>query len=164
MTQKIFKRKLRKNRPFSEKPEKDGLTKQSFKSECDLNKIVSSAVAGNPLPAHLNRQKSYGIQKSDFMENQFLVAEAKTEFANLSPEHLERFSDINDFISAYTDPTRTNDVNDIPIESETLAQVFIDAQNGLQSNPPDDQAENETTSESESQQDSSSDDVVIQDE
>jgi len=71
----------------------EGRTKQSFKDECDINRIMGRYLNQGILPAHLNQAAAQFVDCSavDFQEAQFLVAGAKSLFADLPASVRERF-------------------------------------------------------------------------
>ncbi|WNK13045.1 MAG: internal scaffolding protein [Microvirus sp.] len=71
----------------------DGRTKQSFKDECDINRIMGRYLATGILPEHLTRALAQYVDCSavDFQEAQLVVAGAKSLFAELPSAVRSRF-------------------------------------------------------------------------
>lgn len=69
-----------------------GRTKQSFKDECDINKIMARYIATGVLDFVTKHQPQYGdVTGLDFMNAQLIVAEARTMFEELPAEVRNRF-------------------------------------------------------------------------
>ncbi|WNK13702.1 MAG: internal scaffolding protein [Microvirus sp.] len=71
----------------------DGRTKQSFKDECDVNRIMSRYMSSGILPEHLTRATAQFVDCTavDFQEAQLIVAGARTLFAELPSAVRSRF-------------------------------------------------------------------------
>ncbi|WNK13660.1 MAG: internal scaffolding protein [Microvirus sp.] len=71
----------------------DGRTKQSFKDECDVNRIMGRYLSSGILPEHLNRATAQFVDCSavDFQEAQLIVSGARTLFAELPSAVRSRF-------------------------------------------------------------------------
>jgi len=71
----------------------DGRTKQSFKDECDVNRIMARYLGAGILPEHLNRAMAQFVDCTgvDFQEAQLLVSGAKSLFAELPSAIRSRF-------------------------------------------------------------------------
>ncbi|WNK13768.1 MAG: internal scaffolding protein [Microvirus sp.] len=71
----------------------DGRTKQSFKDECDINRIMGRYLSTGILPEHLTRALAQYVDCTsvDFQEAQLVVAGAKSLFAELPSAVRSRF-------------------------------------------------------------------------
>lgn len=136
---KLFKKPLMRDpyTPF-EKPtidaSKDGLTKQSFKDDCDMNIIVRKYQQSGFVD-HINRQNpNFGIApNSDFYQTQLAIANVKSLYENLSDVSRGRFASVSDLMEALIDPARITELTDLGIFQETEPQLLP-----LAPNSPDD--------------------------
>lgn len=68
------------------------LTKQSFKDECDINVLMRRYQQSGILPSADGREPRYiDTTAADYQEAMFMVAEAKSKFAELPSGMRERF-------------------------------------------------------------------------
>lgn len=89
-----------------------GRTKQSFKDECDINKIMGRYRKTGTIPQTM-RPKRYGEQKiTGFTEMQNHIASVKTLYQELPQDIQDQFEDQNDFIDALSDPLREDELVD----------------------------------------------------
>lgn len=73
--------------------EGEGLTKQGFKDECDINRIMARYAETGMLDPRLAREGRFGeIPDTDYQEAMFIVAEARSAFAELPSAMRERFN------------------------------------------------------------------------
>lgn len=87
-----------------------GRTKQAFKDDCDINKIMGRYRKTGKVPQSM-RPKRYGEQKIDgFTEMHNKIASVKTMFEELPPETKALFEDQNDFIEALSNPDREDEL------------------------------------------------------
>lgn len=73
-------------KPKPKTPKKDGLTKQSFKDECDINLIIRKYTTTGEITHLKKSEPQYGNQpEADFTKNQYNIAAMNTMFEN-TPE------------------------------------------------------------------------------
>lgn len=97
--------------------EDQGRTKQSFKDECDINKLVEKFKAGLPIPEPPARTL-YGnfIDAADYQESMQNLAAADTAFAELPSEVRARFNN---------EPAQLLEFCDNPENSEEGVQLGL---------------------------------------
>ncbi len=80
-------------KPLAPKVYKDGRTKQAFKDQCDITKILSKAQKTGTI-SHLNKHEaSYGdFADFDYFEAQLQIAKANTIFDELPSEVRREFN------------------------------------------------------------------------
>lgn len=103
---------------------KPSLTQQEFKESCDINNILAKfAVQARALgvePSQLmpQDQGTYGdfSQLDDFQTAQNKIAFLNDQFSNL-PSHVRRKfgDDLNNFISAISDPSRIDELGELGV-------------------------------------------------
>jgi len=93
-------------------PYKDGLTKQSFKDETDINKILSRAQKAGTL-SHLQKYEgTYGdFAEFDFLEAQIQMTKGREVFDALPSELRSEFNQSPaDFFAYVNDPANVDDL------------------------------------------------------
>lgn len=85
----------------------EGMTKQCFKDECDINKIMEKYIKTGQLPALQEKDPSYGdfTTLNDFQEAQELIIKANDQFEALPAAIRDRFqNDPEQFIAFVENP------------------------------------------------------------
>ena len=117
------KRSKRRYRPTIKCKKSENKAKQSFKDQCDINKIIKKYTEAGELPRTHGREPVYrDHQNANFTEVQMNIAGAKTLYAELHPSIQEKFESPEDFINGLTDPDRIPEMINKGIVREILPQ------------------------------------------
>lgn len=112
-----------------------GLTKQSFKKECDINLILRQYTETG-LVTHLRKEPIFGEDHgTDFITTQNALARANTMFENLPPDSRGLFESVSDFIDAIGDPERTDQLVEAGILTQTRTGEINPPEPTLQEEP-----------------------------
>lgn len=87
------------------------LTQQSFRNECDLNKIVERFSATGQLPQSA-RPVRYGLPDGEFHTNQLLLAEAKSLFETLPTQVKEKYGNAGNVITSLNDADLASELHE----------------------------------------------------
>jgi len=87
-------------------------TKQSFKDECDINKIMARYVKTGVVEHINNHAPNYGFATAnDFRESLELIAQARSTFADLPAEIRKKFdNDPSNFLGFVEDPNNRSEL------------------------------------------------------
>lgn len=121
-------------------------TKQSFKNECDVNRIVAR-FADTGILTHTNsRNPQYGFASAQsFTEAAYLVAEARDNFMQLPANIRSAFNnDPAEFLDAASDPERQQELADLGLIEPLPLPIPTDevASHEPSLDPPSDEAPN----------------------
>lgn len=109
--------------PIADSPN-PSLTQQEFKDSCDINKILAKfavqaqALGVDPSLLMPQDQGAYGdfSQLDDFQTAQNKIAFLNDQFSNLPSNVRRKFGDnLNDFISAISDPSRIDELGELGV-------------------------------------------------
>lgn len=112
---------------------KPSLTQQEFKESCDINNILAKfAVQAQALgvePSQLmpQDQGSYGdfSNLDDFQTAQNKIAFLNDQFSNLPSDVRRKFGDdLNNFMSAISDPSRIDELGELGVWNKESYQQF----------------------------------------
>lgn len=94
----------------------EGRTKQSFKDECDINKIMNRYVKTGQLPAMQRKNPQYGDFSSalDFQAAQDIVVKAREQFEALPAKVRSRFkNEPSEFLRFMEDPENVKEMESL---------------------------------------------------
>lgn len=124
-----------------------GMTKQSFRAQCDVNTIVEKARATG-LVSHVNSKKPSYMDCTavpDYMSALNIVQTASDTFATLSAKVRERFqNDPGRLMSFLADPANTEEAiklglfvkKEVPVEKVTKVEVVNPAKPDVPGSTP----------------------------
>lgn len=95
-----------------------GMTKQSFKDECDINVIMKryEATGVIPFPERAAQGQYLDVSQVDFVDAMRLVADAKSAFQNLPSRIRDRFgNDPAALLSALEDPRMHEELRELGV-------------------------------------------------
>lgn len=89
--------------------EKKGRTKQAFKKQCDMTRIIKSLNTGN-VTGHVNqRQPIYAGIRPTFQQIQNTLADARTQYEELPEKDKESFGGFGGFVEYLSEPEPQNE-------------------------------------------------------
>ena len=111
-----------------------GVTKQSFKDECNINNIINRYITtGQVIPTNTT-QKKYGIQPpNDRTKNQYIVAELKSEYEKQPPDVREQLTADEWIIQGLTEHQQQNTPEGQPADSDVHAEADTSGDTGSES-------------------------------
>jgi len=92
---------------------REGRTKQSFKSECDINNIVKKYTKNGTLPSMIKENPVYGdfSKPIDYMTAHDIIEKADKQFNALSSEIRKRFNNRpEEFLEFVENPENTDEL------------------------------------------------------
>jgi len=107
---------------------KGGRTKQSFRDECDINKLMTRYVKTGRLPDLIRKNPIYGdFSKAVDLQSAYAVVEkAELQFRELSAEVRKRFdNDPVKFMAFVEDPANIREMIDMGLAVEKKPDVVV---------------------------------------
>lgn len=119
----------------------DGLTKQSFRDECNINHIISRyRKTGSITHVKPNFQWQAGVQPTyDYLQTQTAIAEAKSIYEGMPLDQREKFDGVQDFLEACVTDDRYGELVAAGV-AEALPEVSVPDPEEIPL-PPGDQTE-----------------------
>lgn len=115
----------------------DGVTKQSHKDECDINKIM----ARYQRTGVIDHVQKYGpvyadVSSADYVSSMNLVKDAETMFAELPSTVRAKFgNDVVEFLDVVTDPERIGELEELGVAPSRKPSKEPDGAEDAQNQP-----------------------------